>query len=61
MGGAFFTDGPNTGSLIGSALGSWAGGKLGELAPFPGEVNDLIGGLGGELIGDKVKDKVNGK
>ncbi|WP_438286718.1 hemagglutinin repeat-containing protein [Enterobacter asburiae] len=61
MGGAFFTDGPNTGSLIGSALGSWAGGKFGELAPFPGEVNDLIGGLGGELIGDKVKDKVNGK
>ncbi|WP_279992608.1 hemagglutinin repeat-containing protein [Enterobacter bugandensis] len=61
MGGAFFTDGPDTGSLIGSALGSWAGGKFGELAPFPGEVNDLIGGLGGELIGDKVKDKVNGK
>jgi hypothetical protein len=25
------------------------------------EVNDLIGGRGGELIGDKVKDKVNGK
>ncbi|MCK7148429.1 VENN motif pre-toxin domain-containing protein [Enterobacter bugandensis] len=61
MGGAFFTDGPDTGSLIGSALGSWAGGKFGELAPFPGEVNDLIGGLIGELIGDKVKDKVNGK
>jgi filamentous hemagglutinin len=38
MGGAFFTDGPNTGSLIGSALGSWAGGKLGELAPFPGKL-----------------------
>ncbi|HED2547844.1 TPA: VENN motif pre-toxin domain-containing protein [Raoultella planticola] len=34
-GGAFFTDGPDVGSIGGAAIGSWAGGKFGELAPDP--------------------------
>lgn len=59
MGGAFFTDGPNTGSIGGAAIGAWFGGKFGEFAPFPGEVNDLIGGIGGEVISNKIKDKVS--
>ncbi|WP_227674203.1 MULTISPECIES: hypothetical protein [unclassified Klebsiella] len=59
MGSAFFTDGPNTGSIGGAAIGAWFGGKFGEFAPFPGEVNDLIGGIGGEVIGNKIKDKVS--
>lgn len=60
-GGAAFTDGPDIGSVGGAALGTWAGGKFGELAPFPGEVNDLIGGILGEIISSKFKDKVNEK
>ncbi|XQS18723.1 hemagglutinin repeat-containing protein [Citrobacter telavivensis] len=59
MGGAFFTDGPNTGSIGGAAIGAWFGGKFGEFAPFPGEVNDLIGGIGREVISNKIKDKVS--
>lgn len=59
MGSAFFTDGPNTGSIGGAAFGAWFGGKFGEFAPFPGEVNDLIGGIGGEVISNKIKDKVS--
>lgn len=58
-GGAMFTDGPDAGAVGGAALGAWAGGKFGELAPFPGEVNDLFGGIGGEIISNKVKDKIN--
>ncbi|MBD8108018.1 VENN motif pre-toxin domain-containing protein, partial [Erwinia persicina] len=58
-GGSVFTDGPDIGSVGGAALGAWAGGKFGELAPFPGEINDLFGGIGGEIISNKVKDKIN--
>jgi filamentous hemagglutinin len=58
-GSAVFTDGPDIGSVGGAALGAWAGGKFGELAPFLGEVNDLFGGIGGEIISNKVKDKIN--
>ncbi|AIQ99807.1 adhesin [Pluralibacter gergoviae] len=58
-GGAVFTDGPDIGSIGGAAAGAWAGGKFGELAPFPGEVNDMIGGIGGEVISNKIKDKIN--
>ena len=58
-GSAFFTDGPDTGSIGGAAIGAWFGGKFGEFAPFPGEVNDLIGGIGGEVISNKIKDKVS--
>ncbi|MDF9908663.1 UNVERIFIED_ORG: filamentous hemagglutinin [Pantoea brenneri] len=60
-GGAVFTDGGDVGAVGGAALGAWAGGKFGELAPFPGEVNDLFGGIGGEIISNKFKDKVNEK
>ncbi|QZQ52412.1 VENN motif pre-toxin domain-containing protein [Erwinia persicina] len=58
-GGSVFTDGPDIGSVGGAALGAWSGGKFGELAPFPGEINDLFGGIGGEIISNKVKDKIN--
>jgi len=60
-GGAVFTDGADVGAIGGAVLGAWAGGKFGELAPFPGEVNDLFGGIGGEIISNKFKDKVNEK
>ncbi len=58
-GGAVFTDGPDVGAVGGAALGALAGGFFGELAPFPGEMNDLFGGIGGEIISNKFKDKVN--
>jgi filamentous hemagglutinin len=58
-GGAVFTDGPDVGAVGGAALGALAGGFFGELAPFPGEMNDLFGGIGGEVISNKFKDKVN--
>lgn len=52
----------NVGIAAGGApLGTWAGGKFGELAPFPGEVNDLFGGILGEIISSKFKDIVNEK
>ncbi|MEE9682577.1 hypothetical protein V4841_00805 [Lelliottia amnigena] len=60
-GGAFFTDGPDSGSFGGAIISSWAGGEFGEIAPYPGEVNDLISGLGGEFISNEIKDKVNEK
>lgn len=59
MVGAFFSDGPNTGSIGGAAIGAWFGGKFGEFAPFPGDVNDMIGGIDGEIISNKIKDKVS--
>lgn len=60
-GGAFFTDGPDSGSIGGAIISSWAGGKFSEIAPYPGEVNHLISGLGGEFTSNKIKDKVNEK
>lgn len=47
------------GSIGGAAAGAWAGGMFGGLALFPGEVNDMIGGIGGEIISNKIKEKVN--
>ncbi|WP_255475122.1 hypothetical protein [Pseudocitrobacter sp. 73] len=59
MGSAFLTDAPDTGSIGGAAIDAWFGVKIGEFAPFPGEVNDLIGGIGREVISNKIKNKVN--
>ena len=69
-GGAFFTDGPDVGSIGGAAIGSWAGGKFGELAPgfvssvsgkeIPGFIFDATGSFGSEILGGYVKDAVNG-
>lgn len=67
---AFFTDGPDTGSIGGAAAGAWAGGLFGEYAPgiinsltgkeVPGSIFDTTGSLGSEILGGYVKDAVNG-
>ncbi|MDK1252872.1 hypothetical protein QMS78_10265 [Cronobacter dublinensis] len=59
-GSAFFTDGPNMGSIAGSTIGAWAGGKFGELKIFYEPINDIFGGLVAEVISNRVKDKANG-
>ncbi|EOI3514032.1 adhesin [Cronobacter dublinensis] len=59
-GSAFFTDGPNMGSIAGSTIGAWAGGKFGELEIFYEPINDIFGGLVAEVISNRVKDKANG-
>lgn len=48
------------GSIAGSTIGAWAGGKFGELEMFYEPINDVLGGLVGEVISNHVKDKVNG-
>ena len=68
-GGAFFTDGPDTGSIGGAAVGAWAGGQFGEYAPgivnsltgkeVPGFMFDAAGSFGGEILGGYIKDAVN--
>ncbi|HCJ1013331.1 TPA: adhesin [Salmonella enterica] len=68
-GSAFFTDGPDTGSIGGAAAGAWAGGLFGEYAPgivnsltgkeVPGFIFDATGSFGSEVLGGYVKDAVN--
>lgn len=68
-GSAFFTDGPDTGSIGGAAAGAWAGGLFGEYAPgivnsltgkeVPGLIFDATGSFGSEILGGYVKDAVN--
>ena len=70
MGSAFFTDGPNTGSIGGVAIGAWFGGKFGEFAQgvvssvsgkeIPGFIFDVTGSFGSEILGGYIKDAVNG-
>ncbi|WP_371813263.1 VENN motif pre-toxin domain-containing protein [Kosakonia sp. MUSA4] len=69
-GSAFFTDGPDIGSIGGAAAGAWAGGMFGEYAPgivnsltgkeVPGFILDATGSFGSEILGGYVKDAVNG-
>lgn len=56
MGGAFFTDGPNSASLVGAGIGAGLGGTFGKYGPFSGEVNDVFGSFGGEFISNEVKN-----
>ncbi len=66
---AFFTDGPDTGSIGGAAAGAWAGGLFGEYAPgivnsvtgkeFPGFIFDATGAFGSEFLGGYIKDVSN--
>ncbi|WP_223540630.1 adhesin [Enterobacter sp. JBIWA003] len=66
MGGAFFTDGPNTVSLAGAALGGLAGGSFGKFAPvivdkqigkeLPGFAYDIGGSFISEFTGGAIKD-----
>lgn len=56
MGGAFFSDGPNTASLAGAGIGAGLGGTFGKFGPFSGEVNDIFGSFGGEFISNEVKN-----
>ncbi len=56
MGGAFFTDGPNSASLVGAGIGAGLGGVFGKYGPFSGEVNDIFGSFGGEFISNEVKN-----
>ncbi|MGC9731169.1 hemagglutinin repeat-containing protein [Escherichia coli] len=65
-GSAFFTDGPDTGSIGGAAAGAWAGGLFGEYAPgivnsvigkeIPGFVYDYWGGVASEFSSGLIKD-----
>lgn len=65
-GSAFFTDGPDTGSIGGAVAGAWAGGLFGEYAPgnvnsvigkeIPGFVYDYWGGVASEFSSGLIKD-----
>lgn len=65
-GSAFFTDGPNTGSIGGAAIGTWAGGMFGEYAPgivnsltgkeIPGFIYDYWGSVASEFSSGFIKD-----
>ncbi|GAB83206.1 hypothetical protein EB105725_48_00140, partial [Shimwellia blattae DSM 4481 = NBRC 105725] len=65
-GSAFFTDGPDTGSIGGAAAGAWAGGLFGEYAPgivnsltgkeVPGFVYDYWGNVASEFSSGLIKD-----
>ncbi|MFE8116865.1 two-partner secretion domain-containing protein [Brenneria goodwinii] len=68
MGSAVFTDGPDSGAIIGAGVGAWSGGLVGKYAPdllspvfspSTGFIGDTIGSVSGEIISNKVKDKVN--
>ncbi len=70
MGGAFFTDGPNTASLAGAGFGAGLGGAFGKYAPIgvdkvlngnniPDFVYDAIGGVGSEFINGFTKEALN--
>ncbi|EPA3940448.1 polymorphic toxin type 25 domain-containing protein [Escherichia coli] len=66
MGSAFFTDGPNAGSIGGAAAGAWAGVLFGEYAPgivnsvtgkeIPGFVYDYWGGGASEFSSGFIKE-----
>ncbi|EFJ5374689.1 VENN motif pre-toxin domain-containing protein [Escherichia coli] len=66
MGGAFFTDGPNTGSIGGAAAGAGLDGAFGVYAPgivnsvtgkeFPGFIFDATGSFGSEFLGGYIKE-----
>ncbi|MRT12483.1 filamentous hemagglutinin N-terminal domain-containing protein [Enterobacteriaceae bacterium RIT711] len=70
IGGTLFTDGPDKGALAGTGA-SWAFGTVAGLVappvldpvlgPGSGFVSETIGSVGGEFIGNKVKDKINKK
>ncbi|WP_223540764.1 adhesin [Enterobacter sp. JBIWA003] len=70
MGGAFFTDGPNTVSLAGAGIGAGLGGAIGKYAPFivtktigndpiPSTAYDFIGGVTSEFTNGFIKDLNN--
>ncbi|MEQ9947641.1 hemagglutinin repeat-containing protein [Pectobacterium aroidearum] len=68
MGSAVFTDGPDKGAIIGAGMGAWSGGLVGKYAPdllrpffgpSAGFIGDTTGSVSGEIISNKVKDKVN--
>ncbi|ALR78834.1 adhesin [[Enterobacter] lignolyticus] len=67
MGGAFFTDGPNTASLAGAGIGAGLGGAFGKYAPAvvgkilgndpaPGFIYDFWGGVASEFSSGLIKD-----
>ncbi|HFD1506377.1 TPA: VENN motif pre-toxin domain-containing protein, partial [Escherichia coli] len=63
MGGAFFTDGPNTASLAGAGIGAGLGGAFGKYAPTAvGKIlgNDPVPGFIYELGGGAVSEFTNG-
>lgn len=63
MGGAFFTDGPNTASLAGAGIGASLGGAFGKYAPTAvGKIlgNDPVPGFIYELGGGAVSEFTNG-
>lgn len=70
IGGSIFNDGLDKGSLIGTGTGWIFGTTVGIVAPpalepvlgpGAGFVSDVVGSVGGEFIGNKVKDKINEK
>ncbi|EMM6516278.1 hemagglutinin repeat-containing protein [Enterobacter ludwigii] len=70
-GGAFFTDGPDAGSMGSAAAGAWLGGKFAEHAPgfvnsvtgkeLPGFIYEIGGAYISEQIGDIGKEIVKDK
>ncbi|EHR8602036.1 hemagglutinin repeat-containing protein [Escherichia coli] len=68
-GGTLFTDGLDKGALVGVGTGWVVGGMVSVVAPpvlnpvlgtNSGFVSDVIGSVGGEFVGNKVKDKIGG-
>lgn len=71
MGGAFFTDGPNLGSIggVAAAAGAGLGGAFGVYGPVfvstvtgkeaPGFIFDAVGSLGSEFLGGYTKELLN--
>ena len=69
MGGAFFTDGPDTGSIGGAAAGAGLSGTFGVYGPVfvssvtgkeaPGFIFDAVGSLGSEFLGGYTKELLN--
>lgn len=69
-GGTLFTDGLDKGALAGSGAGWAFGATVGSLSPHvlepvlgigSGFVSDVIGSVGSEFFGIKIKDKINAK
>ncbi|ECI4012257.1 adhesin [Salmonella enterica subsp. salamae] len=68
-GSAFFTDGPDTGSIGSAAAGAWLGGNFSEYGPgfvssvtgkeAPGFIFDAIGSMGSEFLGGYTKELLN--
>ena len=59
-GGSLFSDGPNFGAQTGSAAGAVFGWGISTYVPAAGLTGDIFGGVGGQMIGDKVKEMING-